>query len=189
MPKEIFVVRNWITLQAAILDRSESAVHIHPFSEIFLENTGGRVLLLNKLQTDYSGYWLYTKMAPPRMFSSKSSSWTVQKQLSTAIHFRKIILKISVVESFLWSNYRLAVQSSGYILKWLHQECFLENLPKAFGVHKYQNCKYYFYWSKFFLSSKGDILRMSNICLHLHIFLWIIFFQLVPRKSLSVCFN
>ena len=140
MPKEIFIVRNWITLQAAILDRSESAVHIHPFSEIFLENTGGRVLLLNKLQTDYSEYWLYTKMAPPRMFSWKSSSWTVQKQLSTAIHLRKILLKISVVESFFWSNYRLAVQSSDYILKWLHQECFLENLPKAFKCLNIIDC-------------------------------------------------
>ena len=29
-----------------------------------------------------------------------------------------------MVESFFWQNYRLAVQSSDYILKWLHQECF-----------------------------------------------------------------
>ena len=34
-----------------------------------------------------------------------------------------------VVESFFWSNYRLIVQSSNYILKWLHEECFLGNLP------------------------------------------------------------
>ena len=34
-----------------------------------------------------------------------------------------------VVESFFWSNYRLIVQSSDYILKWLHQECVLGNLP------------------------------------------------------------
>ena len=31
MPKEIFIVRNWITLQAAILDYSEAAVQSHPF--------------------------------------------------------------------------------------------------------------------------------------------------------------
>ena len=34
-----------------------------------------------------------------------------------------------VVESFFWSNYRLIVQSSDYILKWLHKEYFLGNLP------------------------------------------------------------
>ena len=31
MPKEIFIVRNRITLQAAILDCSEAAIHGHPF--------------------------------------------------------------------------------------------------------------------------------------------------------------
>ena len=87
MPKEIFIVRNRITLQAAILDCSEAAVHSHPFSKISPENTGVRVLLLVKLQTDWSEYRLYTKMVLPRMFSWKSSTWTVQKQLSTAIHF------------------------------------------------------------------------------------------------------
>ena len=54
MPKEIFIVENQITLQAAILDCSEAAVHSHSFSKISPENTGGRVLLLNKLQTDCS---------------------------------------------------------------------------------------------------------------------------------------
>ena len=54
MPKEIFIVRNRITLQAAILNRSEAAVHSHPFSKISPENTGGRVLLLSKLQSDCS---------------------------------------------------------------------------------------------------------------------------------------
>ena len=80
MPKEIFIVRNWITLQAAILDRSEAATHSHLFSKISSENTGGIVLLLVKL----------------------------------------------------------TVQSSDCILKWLHQECFLENLLKAFGAPKQQ---------------------------------------------------
>ena len=56
---------------------------------------------------------------------------------STTIHFRKFIQKIPVMESFFWLNYRLAVQSSDYIPKWLHQECFLGNLPKDFGVPKY----------------------------------------------------
>ena len=60
MRKEIFIVRNRITLQAAILDCSEAAVHSHPFSEISPENTGGRVLLLVKLQTDCSEWRLYT---------------------------------------------------------------------------------------------------------------------------------
>ena len=49
-----FFLRNQITLQAAISDRSEAAVQRHPFSKVFLENTGGRVLLLVKLQTDSS---------------------------------------------------------------------------------------------------------------------------------------
>ena len=52
MPKEIFIVRNRITSQAAILDCSEAAVHSHPFLKVSPENTGGRVLLLVKLQTD-----------------------------------------------------------------------------------------------------------------------------------------
>ena len=50
----MFVVRNRITLQAAILDCSEIAVHSHPFSKISPGNTGDRVLLLNKLQTGCS---------------------------------------------------------------------------------------------------------------------------------------
>ena len=54
MPKEIFIVRNRITLQAAILVCSEAAVHNHPFSKISPENTAGRVLLLLKLQTGCS---------------------------------------------------------------------------------------------------------------------------------------
>ena len=52
MRKEIFAVRSRITLQAAILDCSEAAVHSHPFSEISSGNTVGTVLLLVKLQTD-----------------------------------------------------------------------------------------------------------------------------------------
>ena len=49
MPKEICIVRHRITLQAAILDCSEAAVHSHPFSKISRENNGGRFLLLVKL--------------------------------------------------------------------------------------------------------------------------------------------
>ena len=69
MPKQIFIVINRI----AILDCSEASVHSHPFSESSRENRGGRVLLLVKLQTDCSEQRLYTKMAPPRMSSWKSS--------------------------------------------------------------------------------------------------------------------
>ena len=68
MPKEIFIVRNRITLQAAILDCSEAAVHSHPFSKISPGNTGGRVLFLVKLQTDCSEWPLYTKMTPAKCF-------------------------------------------------------------------------------------------------------------------------
>ena len=102
MRKEIFIVRNRITLQAAILDCSEAAVYSDPFSKIYPGNMGGRVLLLVKLQTDCLEWQLYTKMTPPRIFSWKSSAWTVQNQPSTVIHFRKFIQEIPVVESFFW---------------------------------------------------------------------------------------
>ena len=69
MLKEIFIVINRITLQGAILDCSEAAVHSHPFSNISPENAGGRVLLLVKLQTDCSEWRLYNKMTLLRMFS------------------------------------------------------------------------------------------------------------------------
>ena len=54
MPKEIYIVRNRITLQAAILDCPEATVHSHPFSKISPGNTNGRVTILVKLQTDCS---------------------------------------------------------------------------------------------------------------------------------------
>ena len=71
------------------------------------------------------------------MCSWKSSAWTVQKQLFTTIHFRKFLQKILVVESFFWLNYGLSVQSSDYVLKCLHQESFLGNLPKDLEAPKY----------------------------------------------------
>ena len=54
MPKEIFILKNPITLQAAILDSSETAIYSHPFSEISPGITGGRVILLVKSQIDCS---------------------------------------------------------------------------------------------------------------------------------------
>ena len=71
-------MRNRITSQAAILECSEAAVHSHPLPKISPENTGGRVLLLVKLPIDCSELRLYTKMVLSRMFSWKSSAWTVQ---------------------------------------------------------------------------------------------------------------
>ena len=78
MPKEIFILRNQITLQAAIMDCSEAAVHSHPFSKAFPENTSGRVLLLVKLQSSCSEKRLCTKVTPPRMFlwESSESFWS-----------------------------------------------------------------------------------------------------------------
>ena len=58
----------------------------------------------------------------------KQLSWTVHKQPSTVVYFRKFIQEIPVVESFFSSNYKLTVQSGDYILKWLYQECFVGNL-------------------------------------------------------------
>ena len=129
MQNKNFIMRNRITLQAAIMDCSGAAVHCHPFPKISPGYTGGRVLLLVKLQTDCSEWRLYTRMTPSRMFSWKSSTWTVQNQPSTVIHFRKFLQEIPVLESFFWLNYRLTVKSDDYILKWLHQEYFLGNLP------------------------------------------------------------
>ena len=43
MWKEIFIARNRITLQAAILDCSVAAFLSHPFSKISPGNIGGRV--------------------------------------------------------------------------------------------------------------------------------------------------
>ena len=54
MRKEIFIVRNQIKLQVAILDCSEANVHSHPFPKTYPENTGVRVLLLVKFETDCS---------------------------------------------------------------------------------------------------------------------------------------
>ena len=51
MPKEIFIVRNWIILQVAILDCSEASFHSHPFLKLSPEITDGSVLLLVKLVT------------------------------------------------------------------------------------------------------------------------------------------
>ena len=48
MLKEIFIVRNQITLQAAFLNYTDAAVHSHPFSKISPEKAGGRGLLSNK---------------------------------------------------------------------------------------------------------------------------------------------
>ena len=52
--EETFIVRNRITLKVSILYCSQAAFQRHPFSKISPENTGGRVLLLVKLQTDCS---------------------------------------------------------------------------------------------------------------------------------------
>ena len=164
---------------------SEAVVQSHPFSKIYPENTGGRVLLLVKLQTDCSEWWLHTKMTPPRMFSWKCSASNVQKQSSRVIHFRKFIQKIPVVESYFWSNYRLTVQSSNYIRKWLHQECFFGNLRQAFGTPKYY--RFQVFEINLFLVAKVTSCRCRTFAYMKEIFPWIIFFfRLVPRNFFSV---
>ena len=54
MPKQIFIVRNRIILQAAILDSSEAAVNSHPFLNVSPEISDRRIFPLFKLQTDCS---------------------------------------------------------------------------------------------------------------------------------------
>ena len=69
IPKQIFNCEklNYITIS----DCSEAAVHSHPFSKVSPENTGGRALLLVKLQTDCLEQRFYTRMTSPRIFSWK----------------------------------------------------------------------------------------------------------------------
>ena len=55
LPKDIFIVRNRLTLKAAISEYSDAATYSHHFLEISPENYGDRILLLVKLQTDYPG--------------------------------------------------------------------------------------------------------------------------------------
>ena len=119
------------------------------------------------------------------MLSWKSSAWTVKKQLSTAIYFRKFLREISVIESFLWSNYRLAVQSSDYILNWLHQECFLGNLPKAFGAPKYHRSQ--IFETNLFLVAKVTTCGCQSFAYMKQIFPRIIFFLSQFPENLLVC--
>ena len=42
-----------VFLEIVHLDCSGAAVHSHPISKISLENTGGKVIILVKLQTDW----------------------------------------------------------------------------------------------------------------------------------------
>ena len=111
--------------------------------------------------------------APPRMFSWNSSAWTVQKQPFAVIHFRKFLQIIPVVESFFWSNYRLALQSSDYILKWLHQEYFLGNLLKDFGAPKYYSLQ--IFEVNLFLVAKLTFCGCRTFAYIKQIFPWIIF--------------
>ena len=119
-------------------------------------------------------------MVPSRMLSWKSSTWTVQKQLSTATHFREFLHKTPAVESFFWSNYRLAVQSSDYILKWLHQECFLGNLPKALEAPKYR--KLYIFEVNLFLVAKVTSCGYRTFAYMKQIFPRIIFFSVISQE-------
>ena len=92
-------------------------------------------------------------MAPSRMFCRKSSTCIVQRQLSTAIHFRKLLQEIPLVESFFCSNYRLTPPT---MFSWKSSENFWSS-----KISQIVNIG-----DKFNISSKGGILWMSNICLH-----------------------
>ena len=71
----------------------------------------------------------------------KQLSWAVQKQSSTAFLVRKFFQKILVVESLIWTNYRLTIQSSDYILNWLHH-VFLDVFRKLSERLNIIDCKY-----------------------------------------------
>ena len=67
----------------------------------------------------------------------KQLSRTVQKQPSGAIHFQKFLQETSAIESFLWSNYRLTVQSSNNITKMTLARIF-RNLSKRQNIINYK---------------------------------------------------
>ena len=110
------------------MDCSEATVHSRPFSKF-----------VQKILAAESFFWSncrLTVQSSDYLLKRLHSGWTLQKQLSTAIHFQKFLHKKPVVESIFWSYYRLAVKTSNYIPKWLYQKCFLGNLPKVFGAPK-----------------------------------------------------
>ena len=133
MPKEIFFGRNRITLQAAwtVQKQPSTAIHFRIFLQKILEveRFFWSFYRLTVQSSNYILKWLYLECflrdLPLGLFRS-----------SCPQPFENFCQKILVVESFFWSNYRLAVQSSDYILKWLHQEYFVGDLPKAFGGPK-----------------------------------------------------
>ena len=72
MRKENFIVRNRITLQAAMVDCSEAAVHSLHFRNFFQKILVVDPFFESNYRLNCSEEHLYTKMAPPRMFSWKS---------------------------------------------------------------------------------------------------------------------
>ena len=72
-----------------------------------------------------------------------------------------------MVESLFQSNYRLNVQSWECMLKWLHHECFLRNLLKAFRASDYHRLQ------------KFEV-KVLNICLHEANLFWKHFFSQFP---------
>ena len=132
--KEIFIVRNWITLRAAILDWSEAAFHSYPFLQkiLVVESFFWSNYRPTVQCSDYILKWLHQECLLGNLLLGLLRSRCPQSSI-----FENFLQKIQVVDSFFWSNYRLAVQSSDYIIKWFHEECFLGNLPKNFGALKY----------------------------------------------------
>ena len=101
-------------------------------------------------------------------FDQKNLSSTVQNKPSRAIHFRKFLKKTPLkkrpsLEKKLQSN----SQSSHFVLKWHHQECFLGNLLNFFRTPRYYSLQR---WIIFI--GIGDILFPSNIYFHEEHFSW-----------------
>ena len=161
MSKEIFIVRNQITLQAAILDCSEAAVDSHPFSKIYPGNTGGRVFLLVKLQTDSSEWQLYTEM------TSSTSEAAVHShpfsKISPGITDGRVLLLVKLqTDCSEWQLYtkmtpprKLSFKSSAWTVQnnpstVIHFRKFLQEIPVVESV----------FWSNYRLTvNSGDYRR------------------------------
>ena len=201
--REIFIVRNWITLLAAISDYSEAAVQSYPFSNISSEIAGCRVLVLVKLQTDCSEYRFFS-----RMFSWKSSESFRSAQISYVLNiWGKFILSsigdilsmlnICLLEANISWNHIFLVSSQlvlsnrwqlilwqwvSFITYTIFKEKYESKRSIKFEpIHVSRNKK----WSRYYHYSRSLFEKSENIKIKNIIFLVLAFFQKVKSVWLA----
>ena len=107
----------------------------------------------------------------------KQLSRTVEKKPSGAFHFQIFLQETPVVESFLWSNYRLTFQRSNNITKM--------TLPRIFRKHsKHLNIWLQIFEVSSFFIEKDTFFDAENL-LTCKSFLELNFSWLVSRKFLA----